>query len=596
MSNERSMKCAVKIAAMLVIIAITVFAYMLPDNYVYADSDTVIKTVEVTLHANGGSFKEGGYGVIDTDTCVVKFDVYEDREPSYVNVDMRPSREGKVLIGWSTDKDAQWETWTEWFDQLSEESGMYEFALPMDGSVKDLYAVWADLYPITLNANGGSFGTKTDRYGNVSKIETFDLEFWNEKGGRVYKGSTALPDIDTDDMNGLEHVGWSADKNAKRPEYGKDFEGLELNASTPKILYAVFGDPKEGNATIIPKQTVYNFDLNKNKTGRIDYSVYWDGFVRPTNYSTGWDWKDSPIGTDGKYEFNKVLFMTGGDADGFSLKNNVFVNDGWLEFEILEKGSVKLIVYAKINDNKVESQVITVNVTDGTSDPTIPSGANGTAPGEVKSIQAAEAAIAGMTSDKDLPDAVFNKIQLKSSKQTKTSITLSWKKVTGAKTYVIYGNKCGKNYKPKKLATVKGKNTRIIKKIAGKNLKKGTYYKFIIVAIDKNNNVVSTSKLIHVATKGGKVGNYKSVTVKKSVMNKAKSLKKGKTFKLNAKAVAQSKKLKVKKHVGIRYESTNKKVATVSNSGKITAKKKGTCYIYAYAQNGVFKKIKVVVK
>ena len=26
------------------------------------------------------------------------------------------------------------------------------------------------------------------------------------------------------------------------------------------------------------------------------------------------------------------------------------------------------------------------------------------------------------------------------------------------------------------------------------------------------------------------------------------------------------------------------------------ARKKGTCYVYAYAQNGVYKKIKVVVK
>ena len=70
---------------------------------------------------------------------------------------------------------------------------------------------------------------------------------------------------------------------------------------------------------------------------------------------------------------------------------------------------------------------------------------------------------------------------------------------------------------------------------------------FIIVALDNNKNAVSTSRLIHVATKGGKSGN-------------------------------------------------NRKVATVSKKGVIKAKGKGICYVYAYAQNGVFKKDKIIVK
>jgi fibronectin type 3 domain-containing protein len=175
---------------------------------------------------------------------------------------------------------------------------------------------------------------------------------------------------------------------------------------------------------------------------------------------------------------------------------------------------------------------------------------------------------------------------LKSTKQTKTSIKLTWKKVSGAKKYVIYGNKCGSS-KPKKLATVTG-NSKTIKKAAGKKLKKGTYYKFMIVALDSTGHVVSTSKLIHVATKG-KANNTKVTT--KAKKNKV-SIKKGKTFKLGAKAVGK----KVKKHVGLRYESSNKKIATVSSSGKIEGKKKGKCKIYVYAQNGVCVTIKVTVK
>ncbi len=37
-------------------------------------------------------------------------------------------------------------------------------------------------------------------------------------------------------------------------------------------------------------------------------------------------------------------------------------------------------------------------------------------------------------------------------------------------------------------------------------------------------------------------------------------------------------------------------VATVSISGKITAKGKGTCKIWVYAQNGVYKTITVTVR
>ena len=221
-------------------------------------------------------------------------------------------------------------------------------------------------------------------------------------------------------------------------------------------------------------------------------------------------------------------------------------------------------------------------------------GADGTALGKGASVQAAEAAIEDMKSDSDLPGAVFNKLQLKSSKQTNTSISLSWKKVSGAKKYVIYGNKCGKSNKMQKIAVSTGKSRKITK-VLGKKLKKGTYYKFMILALDKNGEkVVSSSKIIHVATKGGKAGNVSKVTTKAS-KNKV-TISKGKKFKLAGKQVAASKKLKVKPHRPVTYETTNAKIATVSKKGVITGKKKGTCYIYAYAQNGVFAKIKVTVK
>ena len=159
----------------------------------------------------------------------------------------------------------------------------------------------------------------------------------------------------------------------------------------------------------------------------------------------------------------------------------------------------------------------------------------------------------------------------------------------------VYGNKCGKQFKMAKIAKL-DKAKLVVKAVGGKKLAKGTYYKFIVVALDKAGKVVSTSKVVHVATAGKKkASNYKKVKVSKKVLAKAKKLKKGKSLKLKAKAV-KKKVTKAKFHTKLRYESTNNAIATVTSKGVVKAKKKGTCFVYAYVQNGVSKKVKVVVK
>lgn len=58
-----------------------------------------------------------------------------------------------------------------------------------------------------------------------------------------------------------------------------------------------------------------------------------------------------------------------------------------------------------------------------------------------------------------------------------------------------------------------------------------------------------------------------------------------------------SKMKKLVKHTAAyRYYSTNKKIAAVSKKGVVKAKKKGTCILYVLANNGVYKKIRVLVK
>ena len=220
-------------------------------------------------------------------------------------------------------------------------------------------------------------------------------------------------------------------------------------------------------------------------------------------------------------------------------------------------------------------------------------GKDGTAFGNGASLALAEKTITSLKSDADPKGSVFNILKLRAKKVSKNSITLNWTKAKGASGYIIYGNKCGKKNKYVKLATLK-KTSKKINKIGKTKITKGKYYKFILIAVDKNNKVISTSKTVHVATTGGKFGNYSKVnTVAKK--NKV-TIKVKKKFKLKAKAVASSKKIRVNKHRSVQYESTNPKIAVVNKKGVITGKKKGTCYVYAYSQSGVTAKIKVTVK
>lgn len=170
------------------------------------------------------------------------------------------------------------------------------------------------------------------------------------------------------------------------------------------------------------------------------------------------------------------------------------------------------------------------------------------------------------------------------AKAAKTSVALSWTKVNGAENYKIYGAK--NNGKVKLLKAVSG-TTR---SWTQKKLKKGTTYKYYVAAFDSYGRITK-SAVIYTNTTGGKKADIKKVTVNK----KAFTLKKGKTATIKAKAIASKGTFK-KYTSNIRYVSTNTSVATVSKKGVIKAKAKGKCYVYCYAQNGLYKKVKVTVK
>lgn len=192
----------------------------------------------------------------------------------------------------------------------------------------------------------------------------------------------------------------------------------------------------------------------------------------------------------------------------------------------------------------------------------------------------------------------FGRLKVRSVNQTKTSITLEWSKLDGVDGYLVYGNRCNtstKTYKYQKLATITNGRTW-----THKNLKKGTFYKYIVKAykiVDGKKIVTDTSASIHVITQGGKYGIARSVSVTKIGNKKNVSkitLKKGKTAQITAKEIKKDK--KIRHHRNLCYESSNTAVAIVTLEGLIQAVGKGTCTIWLYAQNGVYAALTVTVR
>ena len=120
----------------------------------------------------------------------------------------------------------------------------------------------------------------------------------------------------------------------------------------------------------------------------------------------------------------------------------------------------------------------------------------------------------------------FAPLCLQAKKEAKSSILVVWKKISGAKKYIVYANTCGKDSTLKKVKTTTGTSFKLTK-LNGKKLKKGTYHKFMVAAFDADNKVITVSKILHAATAGGKAGNPGKVRTKKKA--KTVKLKKSKT-------------------------------------------------------------------
>lgn len=199
--------------------------------------------------------------------------------------------------------------------------------------------------------------------------------------------------------------------------------------------------------------------------------------------------------------------------------------------------------------------------------------------------------------DKDLYDSFDTGTLVASVKSGTNSAKLKWKKVAGADGYFVYTNICNNNEKKNKLKKVKTITSASKTSYKKTKLKKNKWYKYRIVAykiVNGKKMAIGQSLLLHsyTGTKTSKLANPSKVTVKKKTIK----VKLNKTAKMNAKVVMPKGK-KLKKHTNqIRYIVSNPDIVTVNKKGKIKAKKKGTCTVYACAQNGVYKAVKVKVK
>ena len=181
---------------------------------------------------------------------------------------------------------------------------------------------------------------------------------------------------------------------------------------------------------------------------------------------------------------------------------------------------------------------------------------------------------------------------------TGKSIKVTWGKVAKADGYDVYMAYCKKG-KYTVVKSVKSAKTlsMTINKLDKKAVNQKDNVKCYVVAYKKvAGKKVTIGKSITghaVGKKNTTVTDAKKIQIRKS----AYSLNKGKTAKIKATIVKKNNKLPLFGHTAkFRYDTSNKKVATVSKDGKITAKGKGTCYVYIYAVNGCAKKVKVTVK
>jgi hypothetical protein len=175
------------------------------------------------------------------------------------------------------------------------------------------------------------------------------------------------------------------------------------------------------------------------------------------------------------------------------------------------------------------------------------------------------------------------------------ALRVAWSPVSGADGYDVYLTKADSGYSMGEYASVRN-GTRV--KFTG--LKKKTAYKAYVRAwkrVDGKRVYIGKESPTVYAITGGYNSKYCNARSLALNTGRTLSLKVGetKTVKATVKGVKGSKKVYHKANK-VRWYSSDRNVATVSGKGKIKAIGKGSCVIWAIANNGVRSRVKVRVK
>ena len=168
---------------------------------------------------------------------------------------------------------------------------------------------------------------------------------------------------------------------------------------------------------------------------------------------------------------------------------------------------------------------------------------------------------------------------------------VSWSKVPNATKYTVAYRKSSKaKWKVVSLSSDKTSYRTPILGLSG-------VFEVVVRAYTKTNStsqLIATSPALYLVLGSNKSG---SNVTKVSVPKPSVSLKKSGTYEIKPKLKYKSKKAYSSGNVkSVRYYTTNKKVATVTKKGVITAKGKGSAKIYVMAADGKKATIKVTVK
>ncbi|MBQ3305390.1 MAG: Ig-like domain-containing protein [Clostridia bacterium] len=180
------------------------------------------------------------------------------------------------------------------------------------------------------------------------------------------------------------------------------------------------------------------------------------------------------------------------------------------------------------------------------------------------------------------------------SGNSKTALKLAWTAVKGADGYDVFFAECNNSFKLKK--TVEASESRVVR---FRDLDKRESYKGYVRAwkrVDGQKIYIGKASLQVHAVSGGYTNhacNTRSVKLNRTRL----TLKVSRSRTLKAKLKGVKPGMKLLDHVPrVRFYSTDANVATVDDGGTVKAVGKGSCTVYAIANNGVRSKVKVTVK